>query len=307
MPAGRGAWLSREKSTDSWHVACALPLSTAQHPVCRPHPPLPASRTARPPLPACAPPAPAPVDRSGNVRPLRRQLLTRCEKAFNLTPPPGGCRGGCGGGGSRHIACAAAAGFAENTRRPALRRMAPAAQQACLEARAPAACHLGPARAGVSQAWQAKMAAVRFVGALFRASVVPAAIIHGCLDELLRQPVGGGQGPRAGSSGALGGGRRRLAWAWVAGGRWRGPGTSAPAHPLALPGLTHLPRATPFAGQRRRRAQGQGHGRGHARPGVSEGLQGCRRLHVLCVGGLQSQLGVALLPCPLLPCAQQHD
>lgn len=51
-------------------------------------PTLPASR----PLPLLhGTPTPA-GDRAGNVRPLRRQLLTRCEKAFDMTPPPGGCR-----------------------------------------------------------------------------------------------------------------------------------------------------------------------------------------------------------------------
>lgn len=37
------------------------------------------------------------LDPSGNGRQLRRLLLTRCEKAFDLSPPPGEARGPAGG------------------------------------------------------------------------------------------------------------------------------------------------------------------------------------------------------------------
>lgn len=43
--------------------------------------------------------------------------------------------------------------------------------------------------AGMSGAHRAKLGAVGFVTALFRAGVVPAAVIKGCLSELL-EPVG---------------------------------------------------------------------------------------------------------------------
>ena len=83
------ALLAAMLASDRWVRGAHCPARLARlHPKTWVHPdprdqPLMLLSTALPRLP------PSPPCRGGNIRPLRRLLLTRCEKAFELTPPPG--------------------------------------------------------------------------------------------------------------------------------------------------------------------------------------------------------------------------
>lgn len=136
--------------------------------------------------------------RNGNGRPLRRALLTRCEKAFDLTPPPGEELPQCDAslatrtllqacGGMRAIAgdrwtcvCGWVCATPQHDEAPI-----PALVAAGSPARPLA--RPSPPAAGMSAAHRAKLGAVGFVTSLFRAGVVPAAVIKGCLAELLER------------------------------------------------------------------------------------------------------------------------